>query len=256
MFRPIVAAEAVGAPKPATCETVIRYMLGQKLDFYPGTKYAYSNFGYCVLGRIIERVTGIKYEDFVKREVLEPTGITRMKEGGSLASDDAAGEVHYYNEGTARSVFPALTARVPWPYGGFYLEAMDSHGGWIASAIDLVKFANAIDGRRGVTLLSRKSLAELTSRPAPPLPQNSLAYYGLGWSVRPVGKYANWWHGGSLPGTTTLLVRTHHGYCWAALFNSRPEAAGKLSGDLDSGLWKAFAEVANWPDRDLFPTWR
>ena len=256
MFRPLIAAEAVGAPKPASCETVIRYMMGQKLDFDPGTKYAYSNFGYCVLGRIIERVTGEKYETFVKREVLSPAGITRMKIGSSLTSDEAGGEVHYYNEGAGRSVFPSLTGQVPWPYGGFYLEAMDSHGGWIASAIDLVKFANAIDGRRGLPLLSRKSIAELTSRPAPPLPQNSLAYYGLGLSIRPVGKYANWWHGGSLPGTTTLLVRTHHGYCWAAVFNSRPEAAGKLSGDLDSGLWKAFAEVAAWPDRDLFPTWR
>jgi hypothetical protein len=175
-----------------------------------------------------------------------------MKIGKSLASDDAAGEVHYYNEGKARSVFPSLSGTVPWPYGGFNLEAMDSHGGWIASAIDLVKFANAIDGRRGKPLLGRRSIAELILRPAPPLLQTAAAYYGSGWQIRPAGNDANWWHGGSLPGTTTLLVRTHHGYCWAAVFNSRPEGTNKLGGDLDSGLWKAFGEVTAWPDRDLF----
>ncbi len=244
MFRPVVAAEAVGEKPPASCRTVIRYMLGQKLDFDPGTRFAYSNFGFCVLGRIIEHVSGMPYDEFVKREVMAPAGITRMKIGQSKRSDDAAGEVHYYASGNAQ------------PYGGFNLEAMDSHGGWIASAIDLVKFANAIDGRRGRPLLTPASIAELTSRPAPPLDQTAAAYYGLGLQIRPAGRDANWWHTGSLPGTTTLLVRTHHGYAWAAVFNSRPEGASKLPGDLDAGLWQAFGEVASWPDRDLFGEYR
>jgi len=46
-------------------------MLGQPLDFAPGTRYAYSNFGYCVLGRIIEKITGQTYEAFVKKTILE-----------------------------------------------------------------------------------------------------------------------------------------------------------------------------------------
>lgn len=252
MFRPTMIAEAFGQPSPAGCATVIRYMLGQKLDFDPGTKFAYSNFGFCVLGRIIERVSGRRYEEFVEREILGPAGISRMKIGKSLDSEDAAGEVHYYSQFTGRSVFPPLDKIVSLPYGGFNLEAMDSHGGWIASAIDLVKFANAIDGRRGKPLLSRASIRELTSRPASPMAQDTPAYYGLGWNIRPVGTDANWWHTGSIPGTTTLLVRTHHGYCWAAVFNSRAEAINQLAGDIDSGLWKAFEEVKSWPSRDLF----
>jgi CubicO group peptidase (beta-lactamase class C family) len=252
MFRPIVIAEAFGETPPAGCESVIRYMLGQKLDFDPGARFAYSNFGFCVLGRIIERVSGMRYEEFVKREILAPSGITRMKVGKSLASDDAAGEVHYYAASTARSVFPPLGKTVPWTYGGFNLEAMDSHGGWIASAVDLVKFANAIDGRRGTPLLSKASIRELTSRPAAPMVQDTPAYYGLGWNIRPTGKDANWWHTGSLPGTSTLLVRTHHGYAWAAVFNLRPEGKNQLPVDIDSGMWNAFGEVTAWPDRDLF----
>jgi hypothetical protein len=145
-----------------------------------------------------------------------------------------------------------MLGSVPWPYGGFHLEAMDSHGGWIASAIDLVKFANAIDGRRGKALLSQASIRELTSRPASPMAQNTPAYYGLGWEIRPTGNDANWWHGGSLPGTATLLVRTHQGYAWAAVFNSRSDGKNHLAGDIDRGMWKAFSEVTTWPDRDLF----
>ena len=58
MFRSVDIARAVGAPAPARQEAIIRYMFGQPLDFAPGASYAYSNFGYCLLGRVIEKVTG------------------------------------------------------------------------------------------------------------------------------------------------------------------------------------------------------
>ncbi len=58
MFRPDSAARAVGAPMPATAGTIIRYMKGVPLDFDPGTRSAYSNFGYAILSHVIERVTG------------------------------------------------------------------------------------------------------------------------------------------------------------------------------------------------------
>ena len=48
-------------------------------------------------------------------------------------------------------------------------------------------------------------------------------YYGLGWMIRPVENSANRWHAGSLPGTRSLLVRTHHDLVWAAVFNSLPQ---------------------------------
>src|SRR5690606_28034498 len=53
---------------------------------YPATAgrgtYKYSNFGYCLLGRIIEKLTGKTYEQFIKDEVLAPSGISNMKLGG------------------------------------------------------------------------------------------------------------------------------------------------------------------------------
>src|SRR5262249_30274495 len=66
MFNSTAIALAAGTAPPASAETVVRYMLGRPLDFAPGTRYAYSNFGYNVLGRIIERVSGQSYAAFVQ----------------------------------------------------------------------------------------------------------------------------------------------------------------------------------------------
>src|SRR6266851_4414642 len=76
MFMPIKIAKAFKADPPANQEQIIRYMMGKPLDHDPGKKEVYSNFGYCVLGRVIERVSGETYEDYVKKRLLKPLGIT------------------------------------------------------------------------------------------------------------------------------------------------------------------------------------
>lgn len=256
MFRPIIAAKAVDAPAPASCQTVIRYMLGQPLDFDPGTRYAYSNFGYCVLGRVIEHVSGQSYADFIASQILAPAGISDMREGHSLPEGRAAGEVHYYDypgAPLANSVFPDVPGKVPAPYGGFYLEAMDSHGGWLASPIDLLKFLTALDGDRPPMLLEPQTIALMTGRPARPVSVGTPAYYGMGWMVRPVTGGANWWHDGSLPGTESYVARLANGWSWAAAFNSRPKNSDSFGSAIDSGLGTAAGAVKQWPNSDLFP---
>jgi N-acyl-D-amino-acid deacylase len=71
--------------------------MGRSLDWNPGTKYAYSNFGYCVLARVIEAVSGMSYHDYVAGHVLQTLGITRMRLGKNLLRDRAPGEVKYYD---------------------------------------------------------------------------------------------------------------------------------------------------------------
>lgn len=256
MFIPIKAARTVGAPAPGSCETVIRYMLGQPLDFTPGSQFAYSNFGYCVLGRVIEKVTGRSYEQYVQTQVLAPMGISCMRIGRALLEGRAEGEVRYYDYRGARrvrSVFHAGRRFVSWPYGGFHLEAMDAHGGWIASAIDLMRFVTAVDGRsKPPDVLRPETICLMVSRPALPDWKDSSYYYGMGWNVRPVRGDANWWHTGGLPGTRTIIVRTHHGLAWAALFNSRPKDVKAFTRELDKALWQAAREVTEWPRHDLF----
>lgn len=258
MFISEQVANATGVNPPAEAEAIIRYMLGQRLDFDPGTAYEYSNFGYCVLGRIIDKITGQKYEQYVRNQTLAPTGIASMQIGHTFLKDRTEKEVHYYNYPGAnlfRSVFPNVPGLVPNPYGGWYQEALDSCGGWIASAIDLVRFAASIDGLRPPALLKPETIRLMLSRPSPPLWVGSSYYYGLGWLVGPMGAYgANWWHDGSLPGSRTILVRTYHGMAWTALFNTRPKEDDKFMNEVEGGLWQAASEVTAWPAHDLFPT--
>jgi N-acyl-D-amino-acid deacylase len=229
MSEPQRVAEALGVPGPVDCRTIIGYMLGQPLDFEPGSRYAYSNFGYCVLGRVIEAVTGESYEDYVRRAILAPAGVERMRLGGSLPADRHEGEVHYYDDAgapPAEPVFPDMEGPMSWPYGGLHLEAMDAHGGWVGSAVDLARFAYAVDASNPVPILQPATLDAMLSRPPAPLWEGRSDYYALGWRVRPSGRRAAWWATGSMPGTTAVLYRTAGGLTWVALFNARPDASG------------------------------
>jgi N-acyl-D-amino-acid deacylase len=262
MFRPEQIARATNTPPPAPAVSIIRYMLSRPLDFDPGSRYAYSNFGYCVLGRIIEKLTGKPYEQFVREEVLGPVGIKRMRIGASLEGKQAPGEVRYYtrDNATSHNVFPEGAREVPAPYGGFCLEAMDAHGGWIASAVDLARVAAALDNPERNRFLKPGSFTTMYEPPMPPVSRKGdgtleSSYYGCGWMVRPVGKNgkANYWHNGSLPGTSTLLVRRWDGLSWAVLFNQRSEDKNLPDGAIDPALHRAAAAVERWPEHDLFP---
>jgi CubicO group peptidase (beta-lactamase class C family) len=125
-------AHAFGVALPITPEQIIRYTMGRRLDFDPGTKYAYSNFGYCVLGRVIEAASGMRYHDYVAAHVLHPLGITRMRLGRNLLRDRAPGEVKYY-DGAHRSgraiSGPNVGREAPLPYGVECIETMDANGG-------------------------------------------------------------------------------------------------------------------------------
>jgi N-acyl-D-amino-acid deacylase len=264
MFRSRIIARAAGEPGPATSPAIIRYMLGQPLDFDPGARFAYSNFGYCVLGRVIEKLTGQPYASFVQQDVLAPIGIKRMRIGASLIDGHAPGEVRYYagNDAKASSVFPGTPEQVPWAYGGFSLEAMDAHGGWIASAVDLARFAAALDDSLHSPLLSPETFRIMCSPPPPPVsrqPDGSLSdsYYGCGWNVRPAGANgkANYWHIGSLPGTAALLVRRHDGLSWAVLFNQRSDHKRLPDTAIDGALHRAADAVTAWPAENLFSKW-
>lgn len=262
MFRSRLISAATTTPPPASADAVIKFMLGQPLDFDPGTRYAYSNFGYCLLGRVIEQLAHKPYEQFVKDSVLAPSGIKAMRLGRTPEAQRAAGEVRYYTpeNAMADNVFPGTTLRVPSPYGGFHLEAMDSHGGWLASAVDLARFAVALRDPAKCPLLKPETWKELHAAPPAPVSRNedgSLKepFYVCGWSARQVGRPpqgANYWHTGSLAGTRTLLVRRWDGLAWAVLFNTRQEIPGLPDTAIDAAMHQAAEAVKEWPKEDLF----
>lgn len=199
------------------------------LQHVPGSTYAYSNFGYCLLGRVIEQVTAQRYADYVRKSVLEPCGISDMHIGADSLARKHPLEVVYYQPGE-------------WNPYSLKVSRMDAHGGWVASAEELVKFAVRVDGfETKADILNAATVASMTQAS----PRN--ANYAKGWQVN--GNH-NWWHLGSMPGSASVLVRTHHGYCWAILTNTR--GSGDFFKDLDRLPWEIVAGVQRWPDHDLF----
>ncbi|MFY0255110.1 serine hydrolase domain-containing protein [Chitinophaga sp. 30R24] len=214
-----------------TVHELISWTIGHRpLENTPGNVYAYSNFGYCILGRIIEKVSGMPYETYVKKAVLEPCGINNMQIGGNTQAERKPGEVVYYGQ----------HGEQPYLYN---ITRMDAHGGWIASATDLARLLVHIDGfTPPADILTSPWINTMTTAsPANP-------GYALGWAVNP---YHNWWHSGSLPGTASEIIRTQQGFNWVLLCNTRTD--GSFFNDLDGLLWRAVNNPHTpWPAIDLF----
>lgn len=116
-----------------------------------------------------------------------PAGVNCMRIGRTLLDGRAEREVRYYDFPGGRltqSVFPTGPQSVPQPYGGFYLEAMDANGGWIASTVDLLRFMSAVNGfdtrpdilqpatiSTSSTLTALRTVAQETACPMPSIPE-------------------------------------------------------------------------------------
>jgi uncharacterized protein (TIGR03437 family) len=240
--------------QPLTIDDVVRFMARQPLQFAPGTKYAYSNFGMLLLGRVLERVTGVAYEKLVRDTTLEPMGIQRMALGGALSSQRRLGEVEYYDPAVLPAVYPGIGDTVPAPDGGFYFEVIQGAGAWIASAIDLVRFANGVTGRTGTALLLPETIRLITTRPSYAMP--GAPFYGLGWQIESNGLTADWSHDGFIPGTFAFLYRTDlaGGVSFAFTFNGVPSSEEAL-GALLEGIRTTLFGLRQWPGGDQFETY-
>jgi CubicO group peptidase (beta-lactamase class C family) len=200
------------------------------LTYPPGTHWAYSNFGYCVLGRVIEKVTGMAYKDYVQQAVLTPCGITDMAIAGNTLKQRQANEAKYLGQFGEN------------PYK-MNVTRMDSHGGWIASAQDMAKFCTHIAGAPGVpSLLKPATIATMTT-PAAAYPPGD-ARYARGWMVRDNGN-GNWWHNGSLPGTTSIMVRTASGMAWGAVTSTRVQPSSQIDTAIDQMVWN-MVRIPGW----------
>lgn len=221
MFQAVRFAREGGTAPPADPAAIIRCMKRRPLDFDPGTHYAYSNFGYCLLGRLIESVSNTSYEAYVRQEILKPIGIQRMAVGATRREGRRDQEVRYYDPWIERSVFAAdLGAPVASPYGAWSLESMDAHGGWIGSAVDVVRFADSLRSGAEKQILADRSLELMRQSPEG---VSGASYYALGWQVDN-DRNGNWQrlsHAGSLPGSSTQLVLRADGTTICILLNAR-----------------------------------
>ena len=109
--------------------------------------------------------------------------------------------------------------------------------------IEFIRFAVHVNGFPGKPdILQSATIKTMTTA------SSANAGYAHGWAVNEAN---NWWHGGSLPGTITIMVRTSGGFCWAALTNTRRPDSG-MNGELDQMMWNVVGKVSTWPTFDLF----
>jgi CubicO group peptidase (beta-lactamase class C family) len=206
-----------------------RELISWTLDHMPltqplGKSFAYSNFGYCILGRVIEKLSGQTYDAYINENILKRCGILDMQIAGNALGDRATNEVKYYNQ-SADDPYQMNVAR------------MDSHGGWIATPSDLTAFFIHIDEFKDTEQLLKDDTLHTMTTPTTANPR-----YAKGLFVNPQN---NWWHGGSLPGTETISVRTHSDFCWSVFTNTRSKFAD-MGAALDRLPWHMVGSVAGW----------
>ncbi len=221
------ASDTTGDPMFAKISYNHKQLIGwvldnRKIDVTPGSSYNYSNFGYSILGRIVKRLTGQSYQSYVRNKIFQPAGVKDMYIAGDTKEDKRPNEVIYYNDDAYK-----------WP-----VKRMDSHGGWIASPVDLMRFMVRVDGfNTKPDILKPSTIQTMTT--------STLGNgYTKGWRVNSSN---NWWHSGLLPGTRSIIVRTDKGYSWTLLVNS-----SNGNGSLDKTMWEVINGIKNWPSHDLF----
>lgn len=169
----------------------------------PGTAYDYSNVNFVLAGRIIEKVSGKTYVNYIKDDIMAPIGGTQTDMSGKTEADQKTNEVKYYGQGND----------APFVYN-IAFPRRDADGGLMTTAIDLMRLVNAIDGSpTRPDILNAANLSALTTA------SSVFSSYACGigiWGAENV-----WFNYGSLPGTRTAFMRNANGMCAVLLLNSR-----------------------------------
>ncbi len=202
----------LGLPAHVTKRDVARYMYGEPLQYNPGdtTTYdggqRYSNFGYLLMGLVVERATGMSFINYLKQRVVGLTA--EVFTGATLRSGRLANELSYDAPWVGSSAWdPHSSALVPGAYGNFLIAEMDAGGGLIASAPAVSAFIN----------------------------QN--AVWGMGGRVPGAAR------SGGMAGTASLAVSRGDGIDGVYIFNSIDGPTGaewdQLSTDLSNAIGAA-----------------
>ncbi len=213
MFIPTKIAAEMHTPSPPDFETTMRFMVSQKKCFEPGQLFDYSNFGYEVLGQIIEQKTGMPYEKYIQNHILTPLGI-RMNLSKNSPQKRGEHEVMYYDyqDAPKKLAIDGTNDSLPRTYGGNHIEGIRASGGWAGSASDIIRLALAIDGKNvPKDLISGESVKIMTAQ--------TDVYAGKEFGWRNCNEI-RWLRTGSLAGTSAILVHQPNGLTWVFLTNS------------------------------------
>jgi CubicO group peptidase (beta-lactamase class C family) len=174
--------------KPVTAAQIIDQWARKPLDFDPGTRWQYSNTNYAIAGRIVEKVTGGPFFEFLSKRILQPLGMTtaiNLAEQ-TMGPQDAAGYTRF-----------ALGPLRPAPTEG---------RGWLFAAGELAMTAHDL-ALWDISLMEHKLLTpgsiEAMTTPAR-LRNGTPTDYALGVGVTDADGHPKWQHGGAVSGFVSL----------------------------------------------------
>jgi CubicO group peptidase (beta-lactamase class C family) len=238
-FKDVEVAKAFGKGLPVTREEIARWGAGQKMQFFPGHRSAYSNFGFLLLGQVIERKTGRDYISWMRDNIFAAVGVQRARLAMALELSRAPGEVAYFaSNPSVQADFVTGVGNVPVQYGGENNSNFAAFGGWVVSAPDYVRVLAAYSP--GQTAPTNTHFRDM-------LGADRVTRGGVGCTE----------HGGGTPGTATYVGLRDDDIAVAAFFNKDALSTMKWNGvDRDSNdVWhEILSAVTTWPTNDQFPS--
>lgn len=231
-----------------TAEDYFRLVLRQSLRFKPGSWQKYSNFGYLVLSEIIAKVSGMPYEEFIQKEVLQKAGCYDMHIAGIYYEDKFDNEVRYYtNEGPGKFIeeYNCSGRIVERCYGGNDITLLSGAGAWCGSAAEIARFVASINGRDEVPdIISKEAVRQMTE-------YSDEDKYSLGWNDTNPRK--GWSRTGTLSGTSALVKCFPDGECWVMITNSSTWKGPSQTKYTDELFKKCRSQYSGMlPKRNLF----
>ena len=200
---------------PPTADDFFRLILPKRLRYKPGTTHRYSNFGYLLLSRIIEHVTGKNYEQYIKEEILAPAGCYDMHIAGNYYEDRRENEVRYYThsgEGQYIEEYNGSGNMVERSYGGNNITLLSGAGAWCGSTAELARLVASIDGRDEVPdIISKKAVDQM-------IEYFDQSTFSLGWNDTTPG--VGWSRTGTFSGTSAIIKYFPDGECWIFISNT------------------------------------
>jgi CubicO group peptidase (beta-lactamase class C family) len=197
--------------------------LGETLASEPGSTFKYGNVSYALLGKAIERATGLSYQDAARQLVLAPLGLQSFRLVGT------------YEFGPSDALHAVSGGRT-------YMEQLGAAGAWVATAIDVAKMLDSINEDSPTLHILSADLMKLMKRPATPKPVTPIWDYGLGLRLFVSGE---WGHSGSIENVHSMVVHRPDGLVVAVLVNgSKPKETDDLIAAINDAVLAARTGVA------------
>ena len=243
-FNTDLVAKYLGKELPLSMDDMVQYATRIRLRARPGGWFNYSNLGYIILSKVVEKASGMPYETYVKDSVLAPMGCYDMHLANNFSDEFLENEVKYYEVREAEPVpaYDGSDTLVMKSRGGNDVHGLYGAGGWVASPVELLRFVSAIDNCPvKEEFLSQESIDFMT--------MYSKNFKPAGWATV---TSREWMRTGSMAGTSALIKAQKDGYTWVFISNSSSWTGPALSRRMGRDITRALQRVKKWPEVDYF----